>query len=68
MEKEIIRMKNFIALGGLMFLVGAIIPHITDSGASLGSIIALTKITNAAYIIGSISLIIAGYSSKKQLF
>ena len=65
MDKEITRMKNFIALGGLMFLVGAIIPLLTDSGASLDSLRALTKITNAAYIIGSISLILAGYSSKK---
>ena len=58
-------MKNFIALGGLMFLVGAIIPLVTYSGASLGSLVALTKITNAAYIIGSLSLILAGYSAKK---
>ena len=66
MEKEIKRMKNFIGFSGLMLLITAIIGLIAYSGnAPLEAITIMTNISNFTLIIGALSLVMAGVSSKK---
>ena len=66
MEKEIKRMKNFIGFAGLMLLITAIIGLIAySSNAPLEAITIMTNISNFTLIIGALSLVMAGVSSKK---
>ena len=65
MEKEIKKMKNFIGLAGLMLFITGIIGVIAYSGnAPLDMISTMIKVSNTTLIIGSLSLILAGVSSK----
>ena len=64
MENEIKKMKNFLVVSGLMFLLSSICTLIITTGISVDMITFLSKISYALFIIASICLMLAGNSRK----
>ena len=66
MGNELTRTKNYIALAGVMFLISSIIGFLSASGnAPVDMIIMLAFASNAAIVLASVCLVLAGITLKK---